>query len=357
MGKNRVGLSLKIKTLTEARMKLYGGIDLHSTNSYIVLIDEQEKVVLKQRFPNELQMIIYELNRYPEIDSLVVESTYNWYWLVDGLQEAGFKIKLANPNAIQQYNGLKHTNDKTDALWLAKLNLLNLLPQGYIYPKETRPIRDMLRKRMWLVQMRTSHILSLQTIVERNTAIRLTGNEITQKLNADTLSQYLKNDEIFMAANSDLMMITNLNEQIKIIEKYVLKNCKENPVFALLNTVPGIGKILGLTILLETGEISRFEQVGNYASYCRCVNSERVSNGKKKGENNRKNGNKYLGWAYIEAANYAIRYNETIKKYYQRKNAKKLRVVALKAIAHKIARACYFIMRDRVEFDEKLSFT
>ena len=113
---------------------------------------------------------------------------------------------------------------------------------------------------------------------------------------------------------------------------------------------------LGLTIMLETGDISRFDKVGQYASYCRCVNGGRYSNGKKKGKANTKNGNKYLAWAFAEAANFAIRYNDTVKKYYQRKLAKSHIMIAKKAVAHKLARACFYVLRDDVEFDVNKAF-
>ena len=128
------------------------------------------------------------------------------------------------------------------------------------------------------------------------------------------------------------------------------------PAFRPLLSVDGIGKILGLTIMLETGDVCRFEKVGNYASYCRCVNSRKLSNGKKKGEGNRKNGNKYLSWAYVEAAHFSIRYNERIKRYYQRKMAKKNKIIAIKAVAHKLSRACYHILKDQVPFDVERAF-
>ena len=147
-----------------------------------------------------------------------------------------------------------------------------------------------------------------------------------------------------------------LQNQIAIVEKEILTQVKGNSSYIKLQSVDGIGKILALTIILETGDIKRFKQVGNYSSYCRCVNSEKTSNGKKKGENNRKNGNKYLGWAYVEAANFAIRHNEIIKRYYQKKSSKKNRTVAIKTIAHKLARACFYVIRDGVDFDVNLAF-
>ena len=140
------------------------------------------------------------------------------------------------------------------------------------------------------------------------------------------------------------------------IEKKVLSQVKLRKEFQMLLTTPGIGKILGLTISLEVGDSSRFIKVGDYSSYCRCVSSNRYSNGKKKGENNRKNGNKYLAWAYVEAANFAIRHNAKAEAFYQRRKAKTNGIVAIKALSNKLARASYFIMRDQVPFNEDMLF-
>ena len=126
--------------------------------------------------------------------------------------------------------------------------------------------------------------------------------------------------------------------------------------FQLLKTANGIGDILALVIMLETGDITRFKSPDNYVSYCRCVDSRRESNGKRKGEGNKKNGNKYLSWAYIEAANFAIKHNAKAQQFYQRKKAKTNQLVALKALAHKIARACYHMMSNQVPFDEEKLF-
>jgi transposase len=144
-----------------------------------------------------------------------------------------------------------------------------------------------------------------------------------------------------------------LTQQIRSIEKAVLPQVKLRPEFEILLTMPGIGKILALTIMLEVGDIRRFAKAGNYASYCRCVKSQKLSNTKKKGEGNRKNGNRYLSWAYVEAANYAVRYSPRAKAFHQRKCAKTKKVVAIKALANKLARASFYILRDQSAFDEK----
>lgn len=142
------------------------GIDLHSNNNYIGILDVDGRRVFQKRLSNDLALILMALNPFKErIKGIVVESTFNWYWLVDGLMEAGYKVHLANPCAIQQYKGLKFSDDKSDALWLAEMLRLDILPEGYIYPRKERPIRDLLRKRMILVRHRTSLMLSLKGMI------------------------------------------------------------------------------------------------------------------------------------------------------------------------------------------------
>jgi len=337
-------------------MKLYGAIDLHSNNNVTVLIDEQDKVVYENRLPNDLALIIQQLSAYQDsLEGIVVESTYNWYWLVDGLMDKGHKLHLANTAAIQQYEGLKYTDDHSDARWLAHLLRLGVLPQGYIYPKAERPVRDLLRKRGQLVRQRTANLLSIQNLLTRNTASSINSNRI-KTLDAKHVDELLANPDLALAVKANLAVMQCADEQIDRLERTVTDRIKLREEFSLLRTAPGIGLILALTIMLETGDIGRFDSVGNYASYCRCVGSQKISNGKKKGKGNTKNGNKYLSWAYIEAANFAIRYCARVKSFYQRKKAKSHGVVALKAVAHKLCRACYYIIKNRVAFDVTKAF-
>ena len=337
-------------------MKLYGGIDLHSNNSVIHLIDEQGDAVLKKRITNDLTAILILLKPFIDIlDGIVVESTYNWYWLVDGLMEAGFKVHLANTAAIQQYSGLKHGDDDSDANWLANMLRLAILPEGYIYPKEERMQRDLLRKRLQLVQQNTLNLLSIQGQYVRHLNNRLSSNKLKQ-LTPEQLAVDFTDSNVCMAVSGNLVVMQCLTQQIKLIETSLKQQLKLKAAFVKLTSIDGIGLILALTIMLETGDISRFKKVGQYASYCRCVNGARYSNGKKKSKTNTKNGNKYLAWAFIEAANFAIRYNDTVKRYYQRKLAKTKAVIAKKTVAHKLARACFYVLRDQVEFDVNKAF-
>lgn len=335
---------------------LYGGIDLHANNSVIVVLDEEDQIVYRKRLPNDLEHILLQLAPYrAQLQGLVVESTFNWYWLVDGLMDAGYLVPLANTTAIQQYTGLKSTDDDTDARWLAHLLRLGVLPTGYIYPKEERAVRDLLRKRSQLVQQKTANLLSIQNLLTRNTGHAFSGNQIKQ-LRPETISELVSLPEHTMALHATLAVMHHLAEQITLLERAVKARVRLRSAFRFLQTVPGIGQTLAFTIMLETGAMQRFSTVGQFASYCRCVSSTKLSNGKRKGRGNTKNGNKYLAWAFVEAAHFAMRHDPQIRRYYQRKLAKTNVFVALKAVAHKLARACFYIMRDEVAFDVDRAF-
>jgi transposase len=287
---------------------------------------------------------------------IVVESTYNWYWLVDGLREEGYRVYLANPSAIQQYAGLKHVDDKHDAFWLAEMLRLGILPEGYIYPKEERPMRDLLRKRGHLMRLRMSLVVSLQNILSRNLGRKVDVNEV-KVLREDRITPLLQeNEDLAMAGRISKETIDFLTHQIDQIERRVDKKVRLQGAYRFLQTLPGVGKILALTIMLETGPISRFETVGDYVSYCRKVPSQWMSNGKWKGSGNTKNGNRYLSWAYAEASDYARRLHPEPRAYYQRKRQKTNAAVAHSALAHKLARAAYYVMRDQVPFDSEKLF-
>ncbi len=341
---------------TEAETKLYAGLDLHKSNVYCGIINQAGQPIYRRRLPTELPLILTALDPYREqLQAIAVESTFNWYWLVDGLQAAAYPVRLANPAALEQYSGIKQTDDESDALWLAELLRLGILPEGYIYPAAERPIRDMLRRRMLVVRQATQLVLSLQSMVTRHTGQAVSA----AALQGWTLKEVRATFQDPCSQQTAAALLELLREQRRIqhaLEKPVLAVMKLTGPFQRLVSLPGIGNILGLTIALETGPISRFPSAGDYASYCRTVKSCCTSAGKKKGENNRKNGNKYLAWAYVEAAHFAQRYSPRAQAWFARKVARAGRVVAVKALACKLAKAVYYVVRDDVAFNESQLF-
>ncbi len=339
-------------------MKLYSGMDLHSNTTHVGILDETRKPVIDRKLRNDPECILKFIDPYRrDLEGIVVESTYNWYWLVDALQEAGYRVHLAHPVANQQYRGLKHSDDRHDAFWLAELLSLGILREGYIYPKALRSVRDLLRKRLQLVRYRTALILSVKNMVLRNQGEILEASQI-KRLTQDVVSQVCKGDEALeLSGRTTKAVIDCLTRQIQQIERCVLKQIRLEKSFLNLLTLPGVGEILALTILLETGPIERFPKVGQYASYCRLVSSQWTSNQKVKGAGNVRNGNRYLAWAYSEGSEHARRYEGSCRDFYNRKLNQRGINVAHKALAHKLARAAYFILRDHGVYQEDKMFS
>jgi transposase len=336
-------------------MPLYSAIDLHSTNSYLAILDEAPRTVLCRRLPNDLTRILEILEPYRgELAGVAVESTYNWYWLVDGLMDADYAIRLVNTSAIKQYEGLKHKDDKHDACWLAEMLRLGILPTGFIYPKEDRPVRDLLRRRAFLVRQATANLLSIKNVHTRQTGTRLKAQEV-KRWDPETAAGLFADPYLSVSLSSSTAVMNTLNEEISKIQKFILKGTKLRKEFQVLKTVPGVGDVLGLTIMLEMGTITRFPKVGNFVSYCRKAPSEWLSNGKKKGAGNKRNGNPYLSWAFSEAAAFALR-QPRVKRYYDRKSARSKPIVARSALATKLARGTYYVLRDQVPFDVAKAF-
>jgi transposase len=336
--------------------KVMAGIDLHSNNVVIGIMDTDGKRVTSAKLPCELKEIAKFLAPFKKrLDQVAVESTYNWYWLVDGLQGLKYPVVLANPAAMQQYSGIKHADDTNDAFFLAELLRLKILPTGHIYDAQLRPVRDLLRRRMTLVHQRTALMLSFKSLYTRTTGQEMTLSEL-KELEIKEAQDLYAHPANQMIAGMQIKHIDQLTESINKIEKVVMASARELPSYAKLTTLPGVGIILGMTMTMEVGDIKRFASPGDFASYCRTVQAQRTSNSKKKGENNSKCGNRYLAWAFIEAANFARRYDPQCRKWYDRKAAKTSKVIATKALACKLAKAAWFLMSQGSDYDAQRMF-
>jgi transposase len=335
---------------------LMAGIDLHSNNVMIGIVDQSGRRLKHQKLECDLKAVERFLKPMKSrLRSVAVESTYNWYWLVDGLKELGYPVALANPAQIDQYSGIKHADDKNDAYFLAELQRLDILPTGYIYDPKLRPVRDLLRRRMLLVHQRTALMLSFKSLYVRTTgqAMSLSRLKAMEPDEAWGLYEHPANQLI---ARMQKEHIEGLDKSIGIIEKAVMESAQELPYFERLSTLPGVGRILGMTITMEVGQIGRFKSAGDFASYCRTVDAKRTSNEKNKGWNNRKCGNRYLSWAFVEAANFAKRYDERSRRWFDRKAAKTNTILATKALACKLAKAAWHVMALDVDYDGERVF-
>lgn len=336
--------------------KINAGIDLHSNNLVIGIIDENGKHLRHQKLECNLQRVLEFLEPYKgQLEGIAIESTFNWYWLVDGLREHGFAAELANPAKIEQYSGIKHADDKTDAFFLAELLRLGIMPKGYVYDPQLRPVRDMLRRRASLVNQRSSLILSMQSLAQRTTGRRMELNRL-KAMAPEEVGKLYEHPANELISVEQKRLIQELDQSIKRIEKAVWQAASRLPYYSKLRTLPGFGFILALTITMEVGDISRFRTAGEFASYCRTVGSKQLSNGKRKGQNNQKCGNRYLAWAFVEGANFSKRYDADCRRWFDRKASKTHSVVATKALACKLAKSAWHVMSYDTDYDPKRMF-
>ena len=326
-------------------MSLYGSVDLHSNNCYVAVSDEKDALVSHKRIPNNLEEVNLFFRQYQDqMPEIVVESTFNSYWLVDGLQDLGYQVKLANPGQMHQYTGLKHTDDKSDCLWLNRMNRLGVLPTGYIYPRKERAVRDLLRRRMLMVRVRTKLICSLKNQFLTWKAVDVSRKEVF-RLEIQDVETTFEDETLRLSGTSMLEVIQNLSSRIKIIESYVHKKAKEDGLVERLRILRGIGPILSWVIRYETGDIRRFESGKHFMSYCGLVESKKISNFKVKGKNNPKNRNKFLRWAFAEAA-IASMAHPPLKNFHDRLVKKKGKIKAKAILSSKMARAAFMLMSD-----------
>jgi transposase len=322
----------------------------------IGLVDQDGKRVAHRKLECSLKEVEEFLKPHrAQLESMAVESTFNWYWLVDGLRKLNYPIGLANPAKIQQYNGLKHASDKDDAYHLAELQRLKILPQAHVYDPQLRPVRDLFRRRTSLVQERTALFLSFKSLFARTTGQALDLKDI-KKMEPQEAAKLYEHPANQLIAQIQAELIEELDRSIGRIEKAVLACAREIPLYEKLLTIPGIGRILGMTITMEVGDIKRFKTDGDFASYCRLVDAKRISNDKRKADNNQKCGNKYLAWAFVEAANFARRYDENCRKWYDRKASKTSKVIATKALGCKLAKAAWHVMSKPCDYEPQRVF-
>ncbi len=336
--------------------KVVAGMDLHSNNVVIGVTDTDGRRVASRKVECKLQEVVKFLAPFKKrLEQVAVESTYNWYWLVDGLRALKYPVVLANPAGMEQYSGIKHADDTNDAFFLAELLRLKILPTGHIYDVQLRPVRDLLRRRLMLVHQRTALMLSFKSLYTRTTGQELALGKLKELeiKEAQALYDHPANSLI---AGMQIQHVESLTESIGKIEKVVLESARELPSYDKLTTLPGVGRILGMTITMEVGDIKRFAQAGHFASYCRTVAAQRTSNDRKKGDNNSKCGNKYLSWAFVEAANFARRYDPQCRRWYDRKAAKTSTVIATKALACKLAKAAWHLMAEGTHYDADRKF-
>jgi transposase len=337
----------------------YCGIDLSARDSHICVVDESLTIHLQQKVANDLTRIASLLLPFNPHLKTVVESTFNWYWFVDGLLNLGFDVCLAHTLGLSFITKAKIKTDRRDAFSLAKLLSAGLIPKAYIYPAPTRPLRDLLRRRLRVVQMRSHEYASLRQLLLREGILSSSPNEIKLADDSD-LHGWFNHPLVRMSASQHLDRIDLLSTQIQHLEQQILDSTRNNSDYKRLLEIAGIAKILALTILYEVGEITRFNSLRQFSSYCWLVPGVAQSGTVSRRGRSSKQGNHYLKSAFNQAAVAAVRSHPVIgrcfERHLQRHRGSAGKLVAYNIIAHRLAQALYYVLRDGADYREELLF-
>jgi transposase len=333
------------------------GIDLHARQMYVCVMDRQGKKLVHTNVKNnDFEFFLKLVAPYRHDLTVCAECMFGWYWLADACQEAGITFVLAHALYVRAIHGGKNKNDRIDSEKLTHLLRSNLIPPAYVYPAQQRPHRALLRQRIFYVWSRSE-------LLARISSHQLAHNRVpprqTRRHNREPWAEQLLAAEEHplrqVALKNDLAMIAHYDQQITALEEHLHKLTKEVAAqdYALIQTVPGIGEHLGMTILYEIGDIHRFPTVKDFLSYCRLVKGTVASAGKIKGLRGAKLGNPYLRWAFGEAAVIAKRDHHLIGPLAQRLEAKMEgnKFKANTVLAIKLARAVYFMLKNKTAFD------
>lgn len=329
------------------------GIDLHTRTMYVCVVDGDGRVLLHKSLAANPEDLLAALAPFREGLVVATECMFCWYWVADLCADQQIPFVLGHALFMKAIHGAKAKNDRIDSEKIAQLLRAGLLPQGYVYPREMRSTRDLLRRRTYLVRQRTELLSHVQTVNTQHNLPALCKRITSEGNRSEILARFAGEPQLAAAVSADCAVIDAIEEQVQRLELHLERCAKvhDAQAFYLLRSVPGIGKILALTILYEIHDIERFPTVGDFASYARLVKCAHVSAGKTSGYGGTKMGNPHLKWAFSEAAVLLLRANPRGKDLVARLEKKHGKAKALSILAHRLGRTVYYILKRKKPFE------
>ena len=333
--------------------KFYCGIDLHAKKMYVCVLDSAGEIVLHRNINTERETFLAVIEPFREDVVVAVECMFTWYWIADLCAKEALPFVLGHALYMKAIHGGKAKNDKIDSRKIAVLLRGGMIPQAYIYPQKMRATRDLLRRRNHLMRKRAELYAHIQNTRSQYNLADYFGR-IAKPQNREGIAERFEDPAVQNMIATDFAVITAYDPIIAKMERDIISmaNHHDPVAYALLKSIPGIGRILGLVILYEIENIHRFPTVQDFVSYCRLVKSAKESNGKKYGSSGKKIGNAHLKWAFSEAAVLFLKGNEPGKRYLNRLTNKHGKGKALSILAHKLGRAAYFMLKNKKPFDQ-----
>jgi len=334
--------------------KFYCGIDLHAKKMYVCVLDSAGEIVLHRNINTEREIFLAVIEPFRENVVVAVECMFTWYWIADLCAKEAIPFVLGHALYMKAIHGGKAKNDKIDSHKIAVLLKGGMIPMAYTYPAKMRATRDLLRRRNHLMRKRAELYAHIQNTRSQYNLADSFGR-IAKPQNREGVAERFEDPAVQNMIATDFAVITAYDPIIAKMERDIISmaNHHDPVAYALLKSIPGIGKILGLVILYEIETIKRFPSVQDFVSYCRLVKSIKESNGKRYGSSGKKIGNAHLKWAFSEAAVLFLKGNEPAKRYLNRLTAKHGKGKALSILAHKLGRAAYFMLKNKEPFDQK----
>jgi len=319
---------------------------------YLCILNRDGEILVHRNMPAGPEPFLKAIAPYREDVVVCVECIFTWYWLADLCAREGLPFVLGHALYMKAIHGGKAKNDKIDAQKIAVLLRGGMLPQAYVYPAEMRATRDLLRRRLHLTRKRAELLAHIQNTNSQYNLPEI-GKKIAYKANRGGVAERFPDPAVQKSVEVDLALIDFYDQLLRDVELTIVQTAKQHDAQTLyrLQSVPGIGKILSLVLLYEIHDITRFPRVQDFVSYCRLVKCAKESAGKRYGTSGTKIGNAYLKWAFSEAAVLFLRNHPAGQKYLARLEKKHGKGKALTVLAHKLARAVYYMLRRDTVFD------
>lgn len=332
--------------------KHYCGIDLHTNKMYLCILNDTGEIVLHRNIKTTPHSFLAAIAPYREDLVVCAECMFTWYWLADLCEDEGIPFILGHALYMRAIHGGKSKNDRIDSQKIAALLKGGLLPMAYVYPRTMRPTRDLMRRRNHLICKRAELFTHIKNTASQYNLPDNLGR-LSSPQNRVGLVDLFEHPSVKMSVAANLDMIATYDQVISILERDIVKSaqCHDPVSFALLKTVPGVGKIVALSILYEIENVGRFPRVQDFVSYCRLVRCAKESNGKRVGSSGKKIGNAHLRGAFSEATQLFLKGNERGQRYLQKLASKHGKGKALSILAHKLGRAVYYMLKNKEGFD------
>jgi transposase len=312
---------------------------------YVCILDQAGQVLVHQNLRASPEELLAAVAPYRDELVLAVECIFTWYWVADLCAQEGIAFVLGHALYMKAIHGGKAKNDRIDALKIATLLRGGMLPQASVYPAGMRATRDLLRRRLHIVRKRGQLLAHIQMTSHQYNLPPL-GKRIAYPSNREGVAEHFEDRVVRKSIAVDLALLERYDALVIDLESYLVRQAKQHDpqAFALLRSIPGIGKVLALTILYEIHDVRRFDRVQQFASYARLVKCAKESAGKRHGTSGAKMGNVHLKWAFSEAAIGFVRHSEQGKKLLARLEKRFGKGKALSILAHKLGRAAYYIL-------------